>query len=239
MAGAFEQAWSLLKAIRTTPNPGSGEPYPRGYSGHSSERFRQSSADDGVVPSDPGKESAFFRESLPLFPLKDYIQARETPDYRRFAGFGENTRLEPIPSYSKEFDQSIPEITRQSNFQFAPKNAIGEGPNYYSGVPNTHRPPRGSTQALIDAMARPNSPREDYESYIERDKQRYYKTHPNQKEMDAMNMNLDEYRQMQGNAPTRLDIGRRYSSEMTPPEIGYRSGDYLDSVFDGNSAYNY
>ena len=203
---AFEQAWSLLKAIRTTQNtvPIEGEPFPRGYSGHSSEGMG--------VPRDPGKEAAHFRESLPNFPLARYIQAGSA-----------GRRIGPLAPYNKDFDHSIPDITRQSNYQFAPKfDQYGmrvHNANYFDGVPRTHYPDKDSPQRFIDDLAKPIE-------YSEEDmRQRSYPfqgtrqaTHPTQRELDELNYTLDEYRGMTDSQLPRLGYDARHSYDMTPPE---------------------
>ena len=206
---AFEQAWSLLKAIRTTQNtvPRQGERFPRGYSGHISEGWRDAT---GVVSADPGKEAAHFRESLPNFPLAGYIQTTDTgrPIY---------------PDDRKLFDHSIPDITRQSNYQYAPKfDQYGtrvHNANYFGGVPRTHYPDKDSPQRFIDDLAKPIKYSEEYmrqQSYPFQGTRQA--THPTQRELDELNYTLDEYRDMTDSQLPRLDYDARHSYDMVTPE---------------------
>ena len=209
MVGAFEQAWSILKAIRTSTNPNvfydsRGKPHRGGgYSGHISEG-------GGVVPDDPGREAAYFRESLPNFPLAGYIQ---------------NTKLGyPIhPGRQKSnFNYLIPDITRQSSYQYAPKfDQYGmrvHNANYQTGEPRTHYPDKDSPQRFIDDLAKPIK-------YSEEDiRQQSYPfqgtrqaTHPTQRELDELNYTLDEYRDMTNSQLPRLGYDARHSYDMTPP----------------------
>tara|TARA_R100001591_G_scaffold58054_1_gene68024 strand:- start:1487 stop:2161 length:675 start_codon:yes stop_codon:yes gene_type:complete len=218
----IDAAWNLLKAIPVDPDTPSG--------------FRGEVSD------------AHFRESLPNFPLGAHMQARQRPDYRRVAGFGEpaavlggerNMITVPISPYDSD-------ITRQSAYQFAPRrnpDLPDDAPynyrtaNYLGGVPKTHRPPSGSNQALIDAISR-LSPKEQY--LTDATKQTHRTTHPTQETLDEMNMSRDEYLQyiqenrikaaramgLDNNLPGgRLGEVARYSQDMTPPE-------YQQSVFE-------
>lgn len=211
---AFDQAWSLLKAIRTTQNPGKGEPFPRGYSAHSSEGMG--------VPRDPGKEAAFFRESMPNFPLARFIQAGSA-----------GRRVGPLSPHDKDFDRSIPDITRQSNYQFAPKfDQYGmrvHNANYQTGEPRTHYPDKDSPQRFIDDLARPiEGSEEDIRQQSYPFQGTRQATHPTQKELDELNYTVDEYRNMTDSQLPRLNYESRHSYDMTPPRG-------LDSVFGGHS----
>ena len=205
---AFEQAWSLLKAIRTSRNPNisytdKGKPqFDRGYGGHISEG-------GGVVPDDPGKKAAHFRESLPNFPLAGYIQTTDNSN-------------RPLPPHHKRFVHSIPDITRQSNYQFAPRDERGQrifGANYQTGEPRTHYPDKDSPQRFIDDLAKPIEYSEEYM------RQRSYPfqgtrqaTHPTQRELDELNYTLDEFRNMTNSQLPRLGYDARHSYDMTTPE---------------------
>ena len=219
MAGAFEQAWSILKAIRTSRNPNVayddfGQPqYERGYSGHTSEG-------GGVVGGDPGKEAAHFRESLPNFPLAPYMQ---TTDYSGY----------PLAPHDRKFDHSIPDITRQSSYQYAPKfDQYGmrvHNANYQTGEPRTHYPDKDSPQRFIDDLAKPiEGSKEDIRQQSYPFQGTRQATHPTQKELDELNYTLDEYRDMTDSQLPRLGYESRHSYDMTPPRG-------LDSVFGGHS----
>ena len=211
---AFEQAWSLLKAIRTSGNPNveydsRGKPqYKRGYSGHISE-------EGGAVPDDPGKKAAHFRESLPNFPLAGYIQ---TDDAGR-----------PIsPSRgrnNKSFNYLIPDITRQSNYQYAPKfDQYGtrvHNANYQTGEPRTHYPDKDSPQRFIDDLVKPIKYSEEYmrqQSYPFQGTRQA--THPTQKELDEFDygISLDEFRERMDSQLPRLGYDARHSYDMNTPE---------------------
>ena len=144
----IDHAWALLKAIPQTPSRGI---------------------------ADATREEAYFRESLPDFPLGRHMETVTEPDYRTVAGFGEpdavlgggrNMRERAISPYDSD-------ITRESAYESPPRR----NPNQF-GIPKTHKPPKLSPQSFIDALDAPRNEQEHIQRKVAEASEGYRATHP-------------------------------------------------------------